>query len=66
MDFHRIFVLLNNEPIGTTCVLLLVAVAVVAACVAAYVGARTAYEMLQQKRQERLRDAAFFEQARRT
>jgi hypothetical protein len=66
MDLHRISVLLDSEPIGMTFVLLLITVTIVAACVATYVGVRTAYGMLQQKRHDRRRDAVFAEQARRT
>jgi hypothetical protein len=63
MDFQTIAFVFHYEPVGATILIFLVAITVVAAVVAAYVGARTAHDMLKKRREERLRDLAFAQQA---
>ena len=64
MDLQRMAYLFQFEPVGATFVIFLVAIAAVAAVVAAYVGACSARDMLKKRREERLRELAFAQQAR--
>ena len=63
MDLQRIAYLFQYEPIGATFLIFLVTITAVAAVVAAYIGACSAHDMLKKRREERLRDLAFEQQA---
>jgi hypothetical protein len=57
LGLHRLPYLFQNDPVATVVLLLLIAITAVAICVAAYVGACTARDLLKKRREERLRDA---------
>jgi hypothetical protein len=63
MDLQAIAALFEYEPVSAILLLLVVGITVVAACVAAALGACAAHDLLKEKRKERLRDVAFARQA---
>ena len=65
MDLQAIAALFDYEPVSATLLLLIVGITVVAACVAAALGACTAHDLLKERRKERPREVAFAREARR-
>jgi hypothetical protein len=58
IDFRAIAALFDYEPVSAAFLLFIVALTLTAACVAAYIGACSAHDLLKQKRRERMRSAA--------
>lgn len=65
LDLHAISSLFNSDPVSATFLVLLIGITGIAVCVAAYLGASAACDMLREKRKERMREVAFARDARR-
>jgi hypothetical protein len=62
-DYQALVGLFHYEPLSAMFLLVIVVITVGAACVAAYVGARSAQDLLREKRLDRLREATFAQEA---